>query len=179
MAADTVNTMPQKTIDAYRRLGHPEARLERHMADAADAGESFERLGVDLDAVADVLFNREEQNRLEDALPRVKGLLQASYVYNRFSAMGRANYFGGVEYKPTNPDNDESFGAKTLFDIDLGYEILRGMRLSVGANNMFNTFPDEHEKSSNRSNGRFPYSRRVTQFGMNGGFYYGRIQLTL
>ena len=135
--------------------------------------------GGDLDAVADVLFNREEQNRLEDALPRVKGLLQASYVYNRFSAMGRANYFGGVEYKPTNPDNDESFGAKTLFDIDLGYEILRGMRLSVGANNMFNTFPDEHEKSSNRSNGRFVYSRRVTQFGMNGGFYYGRIQLTL
>jgi len=35
--------------------------------------------GGDLDAVADVLFNREEQNRLEDALPRVKGLVQAGY----------------------------------------------------------------------------------------------------
>jgi len=135
--------------------------------------------GGDLDAVRDVLFSREERNRLEDALPRQKGLLQASYGYNRFSVTGRANYYGNVQYKPSNPDNDEDFSAKTLFDLDLGYEIVRGVRLSVGANNMFNTFPDEHEKASNRSGGRFPFSRRVTQFGMNGGFYYGRIQMNL
>ncbi len=135
--------------------------------------------GGDLDAVRDVLFSREERNRLEDALPRQKGLLQASYGYNRFSVTGRANYYGNVQYKPSNPDNDEDFSAKTLFDLDLGYEIVRGVRLSVGANNIFNTFPDEHEKASNRSGGRFPFSRRVTQFGMNGGFYYGRIQMNL
>ena len=92
---------------------------------------------------------------------------------------GRANYYGNVQYKPSNPDNDEDFSAKTLFDLDLGYEIFRGTRLSVGANNIFNTFPDEQEKESNRSGGRFPFSRRVTQFGMNGGFYYGRIQMNL
>ncbi len=55
VAADTVNTLPRPTMDAYRRLGHPEARLERHMAQAADARESFERLGVDLEAVAETL----------------------------------------------------------------------------------------------------------------------------
>jgi transaldolase len=55
VAADTVNTMPHQTIDAYRRLGQPEARLERHMADSADAREGFERIGVDLDEVAETL----------------------------------------------------------------------------------------------------------------------------
>lgn len=55
VAPDTVNTMPHQTIDAYRKLGHPEVRLERHMGDAADARESFERLGVDLDAAAETL----------------------------------------------------------------------------------------------------------------------------
>ncbi len=55
VAAETVNTMPRQTLEAYRRLGQPEARLERHMADAADALESFERLDVDLDAVAETL----------------------------------------------------------------------------------------------------------------------------
>jgi len=49
---DTVNTMPLETINAYRRLGRPELRLERHLADAADAREGLERLGVDLETVA-------------------------------------------------------------------------------------------------------------------------------
>ena len=73
----------------------------------------------------------------------------------------------------------DGFGAKTLIDLDVSYEITNGVRLTVGANNIFNTFPDQHELDANRLSGRFPYSRRVTQFGMNGGFYYGRLQLTL
>jgi transaldolase len=52
---DTVNTMPLETLDTYRRLGRPELRLERHIAEAADQRESFERLGIDLEAVAQQL----------------------------------------------------------------------------------------------------------------------------
>ena len=48
----TVNTMPLETLDAYRRLGRPELRLERHLAEACDVREGLERLGVDLEAVA-------------------------------------------------------------------------------------------------------------------------------
>jgi transaldolase len=52
---DTVNTMPLETIIAYRRLGRPELRLERHIAEASDAREGLERLGLDLEAVAEQL----------------------------------------------------------------------------------------------------------------------------
>lgn len=48
----TVNTMPLETLNAYRRLGRPELRLERHLAEGSDAREGLERLGVDLEAVA-------------------------------------------------------------------------------------------------------------------------------
>ena len=48
----TVNTMPLETLNAYRRLGHPELLLERHMADGSDTREGLERLGVDMDAIA-------------------------------------------------------------------------------------------------------------------------------
>ena len=34
---------------------------------------------------------------------------------------------------------------------------------------------EEHQEDANRSDGRFAYSRRVAQFGANGGFYYGRL----
>ena len=46
---DTVNTMPLETLNTYRRLGRPELRLERHIAEGSDAREGLERLGVDLE----------------------------------------------------------------------------------------------------------------------------------
>lgn len=131
------------------------------------------------DAIAGVLFNREERNRLETALPRQKGTVSARYRKGAFSGGLRSSYYGNVLYRPTNPDNDEDFDPKALFDVDLGVEISDGVMLQVGANNIFNTFPDRHQKTSNISSGNFPFSRRVTQFGTNGGFYYGRLQFTL
>ena len=51
----TVNTMPLETLNAYRRLGRPELRLERHIAEGCDAREGLERLDVDLESVAQQL----------------------------------------------------------------------------------------------------------------------------
>ncbi|TFG65548.1 MAG: TonB-dependent receptor [Gemmatimonadales bacterium] len=135
--------------------------------------------GGDLDAVAATLFNREERNRLEDALPRAKGSVSAKYVKGRFSSTLRGNYFGSVEYKPTNSDNDETFGAKVLVDLDLSHQLSEGVRWSIGANNLFNTYPDQHTFAGNRSDERFVFSRRVTQFGSNGGFYYTKLSFDL
>lgn len=51
----TVNTMPLETLNTYRRLGRPELRLERHIAEGCDAREGLERLDVDLEAIAQQL----------------------------------------------------------------------------------------------------------------------------
>src|SRR5437660_1209751 len=51
----TVNTMPLETLAAYRRLGRPELRLERHIAEGCDTREALERLDIDLEAVAQQL----------------------------------------------------------------------------------------------------------------------------
>ena len=135
--------------------------------------------GGDLDAVKTTIFNREEQNRLEDALPREKASFSARFARDRYSVTARATYYGSIEYKPTNPDNDETFGSKTLIDLDITFDIIPQVQLSVGGTNIFNTFPDEHQLDANRSSERFIYSRRVTQFGTNGGFYYGKLKLRL
>lgn len=129
----------------------------------------------------ETIFNREEKNRLEDGLPQQKGTFSVAYRVNKFNVTARTNYFGEIEYKPagiTDNANDQTFSAKVLLDLDFGYEVIPGLKLSVGGNNILNTFPDEHIPV-NRSNERFIYSRRVTQYGMNGGFYYGRITLNL
>lgn len=150
--------------------------------------------GGDLDAVRNTLFNREERNRLETALPRQKGNVSVRYAQGQLAVTARANYFGEIEYRPTNSLADETFGAKVVLDLDVAYDLTDRVTLSVGANNLLNTFPDKHFCAENAcdssdprqsallgnySSGRFPYSRRVTQFGMNGGYYYARLRLKL
>lgn len=51
----TVNTVPLDTLNIYRRMGRPELRLERHIAEAADVREGLERLDIDLEGVAQQL----------------------------------------------------------------------------------------------------------------------------
>lgn len=55
VAPDTVVTIPLKTLEAYRRLGRPEVLLEHRLAQASDEREALERLGIDLEQVADTL----------------------------------------------------------------------------------------------------------------------------
>ncbi|WP_428267047.1 TonB-dependent receptor [Haliangium sp.] len=133
----------------------------------------------DLDAVRTVIFNREEENRLEDSLPLAKGTFSLRYGRGPLDALLRTNYYGSVQYKPTNPALDETFSPKVTFDLDLGYKLSGGFKVSVGGTNLFNTMPDEHRIAANRFNEQFVYSRRVSQFGMNGGFYYLRLQYLL
>jgi iron complex outermembrane recepter protein len=132
-----------------------------------------------LAAIRGRILNPEDRNRLEDGLPRRKGSLSARWHRGRFGALARATHYGPITYHHPSDTLNEQFSAKALVDLDLSYEVVGGVRLAVGGNNVFNTYPDEQQRAVNRDNGRFVYSRRVTQFGMNGGFYYARLALSL
>ena len=135
---------------------------------------------TNLTTIRSRILNPEDRNRLEDGLPRSKGSFAARYGLGRFAGLARATFYGSIEYHhPTDPTLDEHFGAKALFDLDLSYELHPGVRLALGGENILNTYPDPQVKPANISFGRFVYSRRVTQFGMNGGFYYARVLLSL
>ena len=72
---NTVNTMPLDTINAYRRLGRPELRLERHLAEASDTREGLERVGIDLEAVA-VQLEREGVAKFIEPFDRLQKWLE-------------------------------------------------------------------------------------------------------
>jgi iron complex outermembrane receptor protein len=136
------------------------------------------RFSANPDELRTFFFGRGAENRLEDSVPRQKGNAAVRYSLEGLSALVRANYYGSVRYRPDLALNDEFFGAKVLFDVDLGYAITKQVTLSVGADNLLNTFPDKQKKDANISFGRFIYSRNVSQFGQNGGFYYAKLDLT-
>ncbi|MBL0219128.1 MAG: TonB-dependent receptor [Myxococcales bacterium] len=137
------------------------------------------RFGANPDQLRTFLFGRLATNRLEDSVPHQKGTAGLRYALAGLSALVRANYYGRARYRADDPAADEVFGAKVLFDLDIGYQITKNVLVSVGADNLLNTFPDRVRKDANSSFGRFLYSRNVSQFGENGGFYYGKLELTL
>jgi iron complex outermembrane receptor protein len=134
--------------------------------------------GLDPSALNNLFFDRLSQNRLEDSVPHVKGNASLRYNYKQLSALVRADYYGQVRIKPVIVADTQTFGAKVLFDADIGYQITKNFQVSVGGDNLLNTFPDKNTKANNISLGRFVYNRNVSQFGLNGGFYYGKLELT-
>lgn len=78
-----------------------------------------------LSALADQVFDRSEQERLQHYLPENKALLSATYSVNNWTMLARANYFGKVLYvaEPTKPEQDQWFSAKVTFDIELDYQL--------------------------------------------------------
>jgi iron complex outermembrane receptor protein len=143
---------------------------------------AFPNTPADRAILTNFFFDRLNKNRLEDSVPHQKGNVSMRYNFKQLSALVRANYYGRVRYKPDAVNgsfsNDETFGAKTLFDADLGFQFTKNLQLSVGGDNLLNTFPDQNTKAANISLGRFLYNRNVTQFGWNGGFYYAKLELT-
>jgi iron complex outermembrane receptor protein len=140
-------------------------------------------------------FNREDQNRLETATPRNKINLTVNVKKGKWAAMVRNVYFGSVEYlfpAATETDaskwavnvysgqketRDQVFAGKMVTDFSLTRQLTSQMTFTLGANNVFDVYPDEQQHSENVSYGRFPYSRRVQQFGFNGAYWFGRLVL--
>jgi transaldolase len=52
---ETVNTMPPKTLAAYRQHGHPALRIEQELAKASALPGQLAELGIDLELVGQQL----------------------------------------------------------------------------------------------------------------------------
>jgi iron complex outermembrane recepter protein len=129
-------------------------------------------------------FDRAEQSRVELANPKNKISLSANYQLKKIGLMVRATRFGAVSSWNVDPRLDETYDAKIVTDASISYSVLPQVRITIGANNLFDVYPDKlkwfqdanGDKSNiyygNTSDGRFQYSRNATQFGMNGGYYY-------
>ncbi|MEM1269217.1 MAG: TonB-dependent receptor [Bacteroidota bacterium] len=131
------------------------------------------------------LINRSRINDFEDAQPRDKMSLMSTYDLGRLSVMLRLNRYG--EYQEVNsgaPDpttgineRDQIFGAKVLTDLEVSGEVVDAVRLAVGANNLFDVYPDRRLKA-NTFNGIFPYSG-FSPFGFFGRYVYTRVSVAI
>jgi iron complex outermembrane receptor protein len=126
----------------------------------------------------DTYFDRTSRIYLESAVPRTKVNLTFNYSVSRFHFMLRGVYFGEVEEATNNEENSQIFAAKIVTDLSAGVEITKKANFTIGASNLFDTYPDMNIEA-NQSSGRFLYSRRSQQFGSNGRYLFARLVFKL
>jgi iron complex outermembrane recepter protein len=90
---------------------------------------------------------------------------------------------------------DQEFTGKWVTDLSVGYKVIKQLTFTLGINNLFDIYPDKNNLDprnnennfnspatsnyqggrDNTSNGRFAYSRNVSQFGFNGRFVSSKL----
>jgi iron complex outermembrane receptor protein len=126
-----------------------------------------------------IYFSRTSRIYLERSVPREKINLTLAYNLNRFNVFVRNLHFGTVEEATNDPAFYQTFGAKVITDVAVGYRICKEVKVSIGSNNLLDIYPDLIKNPSNTNNNQFRYSRRATQFGYNGRFLFARLELNL
>jgi iron complex outermembrane receptor protein len=129
-------------------------------------------------------FPEDSRIYLEKAVPRAKINLSNSYTTDKFNIFLRNVLFGKVTEATTNILRQQEFGTKVVTDLSFGYQVSDNLTVTVGANNLFDIYPDRAAQSfsdggNNRSGGRFDWSRRAQQFGVAGRFLFARLSLNL
>ncbi|MEA5259145.1 TonB-dependent receptor [Arcicella aquatica] len=142
-----------------------------------------------------LLFSNQEKVRIESFVPRSK--IMAGF---ELKVLGRGEEeklrfnwqtirFGEVAYGEieASRESNQVFTPKFISDVSISYSFDKYIKLVVGANNIFDIYPDKQYINSknnaknfrdytgaldNTSNGRIIYSRSATQFGANGRFIF-------
>ena len=87
----------------------------------------------------------------------------------------RATRYGKVKRLGSGTTGvDETFSAKWITDVDVTYALTDNVRVSLGADNLFNVYPDKHTVTD-VSGGS--YYSSISPFGSYGAFYYSRLNI--
>jgi iron complex outermembrane receptor protein len=121
---------------------------------------------------------------LETASPRIRVNLGALWKIGNWTINAREAFYGKssalsssdgatyyqTEVKPTG-----------ITDLELSYQFNKAWTVSVGANNLFNQYPDQvnaqllAEQRANLDNSAVTVYPSFSPFGINGGYYYARV----
>ncbi|WP_443478580.1 TonB-dependent receptor plug domain-containing protein [Novosphingobium aerophilum] len=118
------------------------------------------------------LFGRQAQRDLVAALPRSKVVLSSNWSLDKLRALVRVTRYGQYTESSNVAASDRTFGAKWVTDAEIGYQLTDNFDIAVGANNLFDLYPDRNGAVAADGSGLYG---NFAPFGLSGGFYYARL----
>jgi len=126
--------------------------------------------------------------------PNHRIILSGNLTHGKFTINARENFYSDWQDPVDYPVYDaatgktrigQRFGSKFTSDLDVSYALTEHAALTVGAQNLFNTYPDRIAQSP--ANAVYPvtgstadgqiYPRSGGPFGINGGFWYAKVKI--
>ena len=116
----------------------------------------------------------DEDRKYQEGLPQHTANATLTYAQGPFQAFGRVRYYGSWTDNSGNSTGEifQEFGAMTLFDIGVTYDVNEHVSVRAGAENVFDSYPDEATFQANRG---LIYSRNAP-YDTDGGNYYLRVE---
>ncbi|MDB5907952.1 MAG: TonB-dependent receptor, partial [Massilia sp.] len=121
---------------------------------------------------APVLFGRVNVLTFEKGTPKNKLSANVNWKMGAFGATARATRYGESLNPGTTPALDFTLGAKTLVDLEARYALSPKVNLAIGADNVFDVYPDAFPPALNSTGGSM--FSNYSPFGRSGRFVYGR-----
>lgn len=141
------------------------------------------------------LFNPQTISDMEEASPKFVLNLGANYTYDKFTFSVLEKIYGKTsEYESDDADNatntlnwyKTTIGVTPITNVDIGYQLTKGLKIDIGANNAFNRFPGQENPAlikafyspiaaGNNDPSGDSAVPIFSPFGIDGGFYYGRL----
>ena len=132
---------------------------------------------VELGKFNSTYTNANRVRQIEEGRPDNRLVLTWTHLQGPWRFMARTRYYGEYYDAPTNSASVAYVpGAEVLFDFEFGYDITSEFNLTLGAQNVFDTYPDKNPNSNGNVAG-LPYPEG-SPFGFNGGYYYLKARWT-
>ena len=134
---------------------------------------------VELGKFNSTYTNANRVRQIEEGRPENRLVLTWTHLQGPWRFMARTRYYGEYYDAPTNdPSVAYVPGAEALFDFEFGYDITSEFNLTLGAQNVFDTYPDKNSNPDSGGNvAGLPYAEG-SPFGFNGGYYYLKARWT-
>jgi iron complex outermembrane recepter protein len=120
---------------------------------------------------SETFFGKREIAFLKASAPNSKFGLNLNYSIHKFDtglAFTRFSDVVLVDYAGF----DNIYKSKIVTDLTAGIQIIKQLKLSLGANNLFNMYPDKQDETGNTEAGGY---FDAVQMGFSGAYYYARI----
>jgi iron complex outermembrane receptor protein len=130
------------------------------------------------------LFDATAISDLETSAPKYRTVFGALWTVGDFSANLRETIYGKSS-ELESPDGgifyNNEIAVTPITDLELAYQVTDSVRLSAGANNLFNRYPSGKNQDllaayrAGNDNSAVAIYPRFSPFGINGGYYYGKL----
>jgi iron complex outermembrane receptor protein len=127
------------------------------------------------------LFDDSQVTLIERGQPRQHHVLSADYTTGAWNGNVRANYYGEVQGQGFTAPFVQTWDAKWILDATLRFNFSKATSLTVGSNNILNTFPTKWDpvKAAPFPQLGFTYCWETCPFGINGRSWYARVDVAL